>query len=87
VCVAPLKSEAGEVIEFEALETSDIVNTPLSEVKFPKEAIVGAIVRDGEIIIPRGHNMIKPHDHLIIFALKDTIPKIEKLFTVKLEYF
>jgi trk system potassium uptake protein TrkA len=87
VCVAPLKGEAAEVIEFEALETSDIVNTPLSEVKFPKEAIVGAIVRGEEIIIPRGHNMIKPHDHLIIFALQGAIPKLEKLFTVKLEYF
>jgi trk system potassium uptake protein TrkA len=87
VCVAPLKAEVAEVIEFEALETSDIVNTPLSKVKFPKEAIVGAIVRGEEIIIPRGHNMIKPHDHLIIFALKGAIPKLEKLFTVKLEYF
>jgi trk system potassium uptake protein TrkA len=87
VCVAPLKGETAEVIEFEALETSDIVNTPLSEVKFPKESIVGAIVRDEEIIIPRGHNVIKPHDHLIIFALKGAIPKLEKLFTVKLEYF
>ncbi|UCG65965.1 MAG: Trk system potassium transporter TrkA [Deltaproteobacteria bacterium] len=87
VCVAPLKGEAAEAMEFEALETSDIVNTPLSEIKFPKEAIVGAIVRGEEIIIPRGHNMIKPHDHLIIFALKGAIPKLEKLFTVKLEYF
>jgi trk system potassium uptake protein len=87
VCVAPLKAEAVEAIEFEALETSDVVNTPLSKVKFPKGAIVGAIVRGKEIIIPRGHNTIKPHDHLIIFALKDAIPKLEKLFTVKLEYF
>ncbi len=87
ICVAPLKGEGAEAIEFEALETSDIVNTPLSKVKFPKEAIVGAIVRGEEVIIPRGHNTIKPHDHLIIFALKGAIPKLEKLFTVKLEYF
>jgi len=87
ICVAPLKGEGAEAIEFEALETSDIVNIPLSRVKFPKGAIVGAIVRGEEIIIPRGHNMIKPHDHLIIFALKEAIPKLEKLFTVKLEYF
>jgi len=87
ICVAPLKGEGAEAIEFEALETSDIVNIPLSRVKFPKGAIVGAIVRGEEIIIPRGHNMIKPHDHLIIFALKGAIPKLEKLFTVKLEYF
>jgi len=84
---APLKGEGAEVIEVEALETSDIVNIPLSKVKFPKDAIVGAIVRGEEIIIPRGHNMIKPHDHLIIIALKGAIPKLEKLFTVKLEYF
>jgi len=87
ICVAPLKGEGAEVIEFEALETSDIVNIPLSRVKFPKGSIVGAIIRGEEIIIPRGQNMIKPHDHLIIFALKKTIPKLEKLFTVKLEYF
>jgi len=87
ICVAPLKGEGAEVIEFEALETSDIVNTPLSKVRFPKEALVGAIVRGEEVIIPRGHNMIKPHDHLVIFALKGAIPKLEKLFTVKLEYF
>ncbi len=87
ICVAPLKGEGAEVIEFEALETSDIVNIPLSRVKFPKGSIVGAIIRGEEIIIPRGQNMIKPHDHLILFALKKTIPKLEKLFTVKLEYF
>lgn len=87
ICVAPLQGEGAEAIEFEALETSDIVNIPLSNVKFPKGSIVGAIIRGEEIIIPRGQNMIKPHDHLIIFALKKAIPKLEKLFTVKLEYF
>jgi trk system potassium uptake protein TrkA len=87
ICVAPLKGEGAEAIEFEALETSDIVNIPLSKIKFPKEAIIGAIVRGEEVIIPRGHNMIKPHDHLIIFALKGAMQKIQKLFTVKLEYF
>jgi trk system potassium uptake protein TrkA len=87
ICVAPLQGEGAEAIEFEALETSDIVNIPLSNVKFPKGSIVGAIIRGEEIIIPRGKNMIKPHDHLIIFALKKAIPKLEKLFTVKLEYF
>ena len=87
ISVAPLKGEGAEVIEVEALETSDIVNIPLAEVNLPKGTIIGAIVRGEEIIIPRGHTTIKPHDHLIIFALKGAIPKLEKLFTVKLEYF
>ena len=85
--VAPLKGEHAEAIEAEALETSDIVNVPLSDVRFPKGAIVGAIVRNGEIIIPKGDSIIRPKDHLIIFALEQVIPKLEKLLTVKLEYF
>ncbi len=87
ISVAPLKGERAEVIEAEALETSDIVNIPLSKVKFPKGAIVGAIVRGEQIIIPRGDSIIRPKDHLIIFALEQVVPKLEKLLTVKLEYF
>ena len=87
VSVVPLKGEHAEAIEAEALETSDIVNIPLSKVKIPKGAIVGAVVRDDEIIIPRGDTIIRPKDHLIIFALQRVLPKLEKLLTVKLEYF
>jgi len=85
--VAPLKGEHAEAIEAEALETSDIVNTPLHKVKMPKGAIVGAIFREDEILIPKGDTVIKPGDRLIIFALQQVLPKLEKLLTVKLEYF
>jgi len=85
--VAPLKGEHAEAIEAEALETSDIVNKPLHKVKMPKGAIIGAIFRENEIIIPRGNTVIKPGDRLIIFALQQVLPKLEKLLTVKLEYF
>ena len=85
--VAPLKGEHAEAIEAEALETSDIVHKPLHKVKMPKGAIVGAIFRENEIIIPRGDTVIMPGDRLIIFALQQVLPKLEKLLTVKLEYF
>lgn len=87
ISVAPLKGEHAEAIEAEALETSDIVNRPLSKVKFPKGALVAAVVRGEEIIIPRGQSVIKEKDRLIIFALQEVIPKLEKLLTVRLEYF
>ncbi len=87
ISVTPLKGEYAEAIEAEALETSDIVNIPLSKVNFPKGAIVGAIVRGEQIIIPRGDSIIKPKDRLIIFALQQVVHKLEKLLTVKLEYF
>jgi len=85
--VAPLREEQAEAIEAEALETSDIVNTPLSRVAFPPGAILGAVVRGDEIIIPRGDTVVLPHDRLILFALQQVTKKLEQLLTVKLEYF
>jgi trk system potassium uptake protein TrkA len=87
ISVAPLKGEHAEAIEAEALDTSDIVNRPLSEVGFPKGALVGAVVRGEDIIIARGDTVIKPKDRLIIFALQKVVPKLEKLLTVRLDYF
>ena len=85
--VATLKEEAAEVIETVALETSDIVNRPIRELKFPKGAIIGAVVRGEEVIIPGGDDVILPDDRVVIFALQSAIPKVEKTLMVKLEYF
>jgi trk system potassium uptake protein TrkA len=87
ISVAPLKGEHAEAIEAEALETSDIVNTPLSRIKFPSGTILGAIVRGDEIIIPKGDSIVLPHDRLLIFSVRDSVAGLEKLLTVKLEYF
>jgi len=85
--VATLREEDAEVIETVALETSDIVNRPIRSVKFPKGAIIGAIVRGGDVIIPGGNDVILPEDRVVIFALQSAIPKVEKKLMVKLEYF
>jgi trk system potassium uptake protein TrkA len=85
--VATLREEDAEVIETVALETSDIVNRPIRGLKFPKGAIIGAIVRDGDVIIPGGDDTILPDDRVVIFALQSAIPRVEKKLMVKLEYF
>jgi len=87
ISVAPLKGEHAEAIEAEALETSDIVNVPLSRVGFPKGAILATVVRGEEVIIPKGDTVVVPGDRLIMLALRDALPRLEKLLTVKLEYF
>jgi trk system potassium uptake protein TrkA len=75
-----------EAIEAVALETSEIVNKPISKIKFPKDAIITAIIRECELIIPTGTSVIKPGDHVIIFALANAVKNVEKALTVKLEY-
>ncbi len=76
-----------EAIEFEALPTSDVVGKPLKDVKFPKGAIIGAVVRTDEVIIPRGDDVINVGDRVIVFTLRKAIRKVERAMSVKIEFF
>jgi trk system potassium uptake protein TrkA len=82
-----LKGEQAEVMEAIALETSDIVGTPLRKIAFPKDALLAGIIHKEKVIIPSGDSVIEPEDRIIIFATRKAIPKIEKILAVKLEYF
>lgn len=87
VSATPLHDERVEAYEVVALETADITDRPIKDVKFPPGTIVGAIIRREEIMIPDGDSVIRPEDHVILFTLRSTIPKLEKMLTVKLDYF
>ena len=77
----------GEVIEAEALETSSLVGVPIREADLPDGVIVGAVVRGNEVIVPRGDTVIEANDQVVILAASAAVKQIEKLFSVKLEFF
>ncbi len=85
--VHTLREGFGELIEAEALETSDLVGKPLREVKLPSGVLLGAIVRDGEMICPGGSTVVQASDRIVLFAAAEVIRKVEKMFSVQLEYF
>ena len=85
--VHSIREGLAEVIEAEALETSPLTGTPLREANLPAGVIVGAIVRDEEVIVPCGDTVIRPHDKVIIFATAGQAKKVEKMFSVRLEFF
>ena len=85
--VHTLREDFGELIEAEALETSDLVGKPLKEIKMPSGVMLGAIVREGEMFCPGGSTIVEPKDRVILFASAKVIRKVEKLFSVQLEYF
>jgi trk system potassium uptake protein TrkA len=78
--VHTIREGFGELIEAEALETSSLVDLPLG-------VMIGAIVRGGQVINPRGNTIIQNKDRIILFATSDVVRKVEKLFSVRLEYF
>lgn len=86
VSVTTVGEEAAEALEIVALETSELVGKPLRDADF-KDAIVGAIVRGDDVIIPAGNDVIETGDHVVIFALRSAIPRLERQMMVRLQYF
>lgn len=82
-----IKGEQAEIIEAVAMETSEIVGKPLKDISFPKGVLVTSIIREDRVIIPSGESVVDPGDRVIIFARRQAIAKLEKILSVKLEYF
>ncbi|MCH7888077.1 MAG: Trk system potassium transporter TrkA [Proteobacteria bacterium] len=85
--VHSIREGLAELIEAEALETSPLVGTPLREIKLPPGIIVGAIVRGDSVIMPRGDSVVRANDRVIILAAGGLVKKVEKLFSVRLDFF
>jgi trk system potassium uptake protein TrkA len=87
VSAVAIKGEDAEAIEFEILSTCQLVGKPLMDIKFPRQALIAAIVRDGTVIIPGGMDVIQPGDHIIIFTKREAVHQVEKALLVKMELF
>lgn len=77
----------GELIEAEALETSSLVGSPLRDVNLPQGVLLGAVVRDGQVISPRGSTIVEAGDRVILFSSAEAVRAVEKMFSVQLEFF
>ena len=82
-----VRDGSAEVIEAQALATSPLVGKPLGQANLPQGVMVGAVLSEGKIEIPDGRYVLKDGDSVVIFALRDAVSKIEKLFRVSVDYF
>ena len=55
-----------EAIEFKVEKASDVVDVPLSKLSLKKDLLIAFINRKGKIIIPKGQDMIKIGDTVMI---------------------
>lgn len=69
-----------EIIEIIPQANAKITKKSLNEIHFPKYSIIGAVHRNGEVIIPMGDTQIQTGDRVVVFALPSAIGDVEKLF-------
>ncbi len=90
VNVHSLRRGAAEAIEIVAhgdKNTSNVVGKYLHQIKLPKGATIGAVVREEQMIIPNHETVIEPNDHIIVFlADKRHLQDVERLFQVNITY-
>jgi len=75
-----LEDGQGQMMEVQVKENSKLLDKPLKKVKLPDGMIIGAILRDEELIIPHGSDKIQEDDHVVVFSTKSALTDVKKLF-------
>lgn len=78
--VASVPGINAHIIEFQAEAGDKILKKPLKDTKFPDDAIIGAILRGEEVLIPRGDTQVQPGDRVVVFSLPNCLEDVRSLF-------
>ena len=77
-----------EVIEAQVMSTSPLTGNLIRDVDFPEGALVGVIGKpDGRVIRPGGSTRVEEGDVVVIFALSEDVPEVERLLQVQVDFF
>ncbi|PIR00111.1 MAG: Trk system potassium transporter TrkA [Nitrospinae bacterium CG11_big_fil_rev_8_21_14_0_20_45_15] len=79
--------ENAEVVEVLVDADSNISGKLISAIKFPPDARIGALLREGEMILPNSETRIEPGDSVVIVSLSHAVEQIDKLFGKKNRFF
>ncbi|MEL6584418.1 MAG: Trk system potassium transporter TrkA [Pseudomonadota bacterium] len=85
--VYSLGDAEAEVIEAQVLSTSPIAGRRMREANFPDGTVVGAMLKQGEVIVPRAETLIEEGDIMVVFAMAGQVPLVEQLFRVSIDFF
>lgn len=69
-----------EVIEFIVSPNSKITKGMLKDIDFPKDAIIGGVIRGNDSFIAVGDSEIKAYDRVAVFALPSAVREVDKFF-------
>jgi len=72
-------AEVYEVVLTEKMHK--LINKKICDIHFPKGAVIGAIFRQEEIIIPSGKDVLQADDRLVVFTAAERVAKIEAMFS------
>ncbi|WP_179336926.1 Trk system potassium transporter TrkA [Winogradskyella ludwigii] len=81
VAMTKLTNMNAELLEFVVKPKSKITNKVIKDLKFPKSAIIGGVIRDGHGSIPLGSFKIEAGDRVVVCCLPRSISEVERFFS------
>lgn len=69
-----------ELLEFVVKPTSRVCDKKIKDLDFPRSAIIGGVIREGEGLIALGDFHIKSGDRIVVCSLPQSINKVERMF-------
>jgi trk system potassium uptake protein TrkA len=73
--------EHGEARVLELTVSKQFTAKLLKGIGTPVDAIVGAILRDGDAIVPRGDDRIEPGDRILVFSTREAADRVQAYFS------
>jgi len=80
VSVFELPESEAETLEVVVLAQAPAAGRSLEALELSADALVGAIVRGEEVLVPEPDTVLEVGDHVILLALPRAIPAVERLF-------
>jgi len=78
--IASIHGSEAEIIEFNITKSNRVTKHPISELHIPSSALIAGVLRDNESIIPHSGFQLQRDDKVIVLALPEAIPTVEKIF-------
>ncbi len=69
-----------EVLEYTVAPDSAITKGTLKELSFPKDSVIGGLIRGSESMIAIGSTRIEAYDRVVVFALPHAVKDVDKFF-------
>lgn len=69
-----------EIMEFVVPEGSKITRKEIKKLNFPKAAVIGGIIRNGQVQPVTGDHQIMANDRVVVLCLPECIHKVEEYF-------
>ncbi len=80
VAMTKLNTMNAELLEFVVHSKSKVTRKKIKDLEFPRSAIIGGIIREGEGLIPLGEFNIRAGDRVVVCCLPRSIKEVEKFF-------